>query len=151
MAQITPKVGGTHRWVIILGNRVFKIARIFDRRGSGRLFDGVRANRSEYLLYKERREDELLVPTVWTLMYIINVQRRGEPVTADEVRTCELFPDVSADYLARCDLWNRRTNDWNERNFCRVNGKVVICDYASEAIPDLLEISARSTNVPSTG
>jgi hypothetical protein len=55
------------------------------------LFAGVRANRNEYRLYK-KYGDEMLVPTLFTIGWLVNIQERGEPASEEEMKHHRLWP-----------------------------------------------------------
>lgn len=98
--------------------------------GFAYLMAGVIANRTEYRRYIKYNHFQL-VPTEFSFLGLLNVQRRGKQLT---------MHDRSA--LRAQALWqlsNGRTDDLRSaRQFCSIGGRVCLADYASD-IEDLLK------------
>src|SRR3989344_3210630 len=93
--------------------------------GFSSIFSGILANRNEYRLWQETPR-HFLVPTLYSFCWLINVQRRGESVSQEELRVGHPF---------RVLLEGRSpgfVGDMTKTaNFCRYEGRVCLLDYGS--------------------
>ncbi len=113
---------GATRWVVLTRRYAIKIARfrIVRRAGLRSLAWGIWANRAEYRLYKQHGSS-LLAPTLLTIGWIINVQRRGEQAKEED--------------LQKHYFWNilKGTPLGNEvlraEQFCIIDTQVCLADY----------------------
>lgn len=94
------------------------------------LFAGVRANLTEWYVYDALHLD-ILAPTLWSFKGIVNLQRRGRPVTEAQLRT----------HIMRRLLFLYPVEDddtMHPHQFCKIDRRVVLADYGrSELIPAL--------------
>lgn len=146
---------GSTRCVILVGQYAIKIARFRPLRPFIKLFEsiqkkqvrgnlekhhrnpllavikyllaGIVANRTEYRLYKKYKS-ELLVPTVFTIFWLVNIQRRGEPVADEKVKSHylwnlfkEMETPVALDIL-------------QAKQFCFMGGCVRLADYGIDGL-----------------
>lgn len=124
---------GDTRWVVMIGGIVVKITRIVEYiDGERHLSGGVNANLREYRMYKEFADRAPLAPTYWTLFGLVNIQQRGLPVTQNELEESGVFAGLTDEYVEQHD--SRQA-----ANFCRINGKVVWCDYGRAVLRQLIE------------
>lgn len=101
------------------------------------LIAGAWANMIEVQVF-EKTQHPGLAPTLLTFFGIMNVQRRGKPVTEVELLREHPFAHLVHIEVLTVDLSK-------PANFCRINGKVVLCDYGQiELEPYLLT----SSNAP---
>ncbi|MDO8728732.1 MAG: hypothetical protein Q7K26_02435 [bacterium] len=145
---------GATRFVILIGTIAIKIARLRPFRGLQRLlehwingevkerlltfaenpflagiryiFSGIIANRNERRLWQEfpRR---FLIPTLYSFGPLINIQKRGEKISQEELDASHPFqgflegmpPKLIADMT-------RATN------FCRYKGRICLVDYGND-------------------
>lgn len=143
---------GVTRLVLLVGNSAIKFARIpwikiINRgifwTGQGKLLErprqvygslhigilkyllaGIIANVDEYHFGREF-PDLPLAPTMFTLFGLVNIQVRGEPVSASELKDCP-FQDIAK---AEPELDLKET-----KNFCRIKGRIVLADYGSPLV-----------------
>lgn len=103
------------------------------------LFLGVLANTIENTLWREVGES-WMVPTLWSCG-IVNIQKRGRPISLHELDTEHPFRSelVLMPEEMREDLSS-------VKNFCRLDGRVLLCDYGSLALEAWLA-PARSVKV----
>ncbi len=95
------------------------------------LLAGVRANQTEWHVYNTLKLD-ILAPTLWSFHGLINVQRRGTPVSVREMsahvihRLLFINPIDDSDVFQTCQ-------------FCKIQKRVVLLDYGRmDLIPALL-------------
>jgi hypothetical protein len=148
---------GATRWVILTDRYAIKIARIRPLRPFIRLFEhfsrgqvgeklqafdanpfiagmkyllaGVVANRLERIYYK-KYGGELLMPTVFTFLWIVNVQPRGEPASEAQARTHHFFKLL--------DGTPNREDFLEVHQYCTIEGRVLLVDYGRKEIEALL-------------
>lgn len=132
MPWISFSTAGKLRLVVLLPGIVVKISRVVEYyRGERYWFSGVRSNIREYRLYKEFGDRAPLAPTHFTLLGIINIQQRGKPITQEELELSELFVGLDPEYLRKYDALRAV-------NFCRINGRIVWCDYGRRILREFL-------------
>ncbi len=95
------------------------------------LIAGAWANMIEVHVF-EKTQHLGLAPTYFTCFGLVNVQRRGKPVTEAELLDEHPFAQLVHIEVLAVDLLK-------PANFCRIDGKVVLCDYGQiELEPHLL-------------
>lgn len=90
------------------------------------LFAGVAVNRREYRLWQEFPH-HFMVPTLYSLRGIVNIQMRGQAISEEELALSHPFrsslkgmtPDAIGDMV-------------KAMNFCRYEGHICLLDYGSE-------------------
>ena len=87
------------------------------------IFMGIYANKLEYQLYKKGWRPEL-VPTIFSIWGLVNLQMRGEPVSDDALRACNPFADLAKDPVYEGDLIRGV-------NFSRFGGDIRLHDYGN--------------------
>lgn len=93
--------------------------------GISYIFGGVLANRNEYRLWQESPR-HFLVPTLYSFGWLINVQRRGESITQEDLEAGHPFRTLLVDKSPRY------AGDMTKAaNFCRYEGRVCLLDYGS--------------------
>lgn len=91
------------------------------------LLVGVIVNRQEARLWRERGQD-IFVPTLRSYAWgLVNIQPRGEVVTAPELEREHPFRPLLS--LAPLDVAEDMSHPWN---FARYQGKVCLIDYGSD-------------------
>ncbi|MDP1689940.1 MAG: hypothetical protein Q8L52_01930 [bacterium] len=150
---------GCTRWVILTDRYAIKIARFRPFRPFIRLFEllqkggveqnlkkhdenpvkavlkyicaGVRANRMEYRLYK-KYGDEMLVPTLLTIGWLINIQKRGEPSSEEDMQRHRLWSLLQGmgTPLAEDIL--------QAKQFCMIGTRVCLADYGNVLLEPVL-------------
>lgn len=124
---------GDTRWVVLIGPIALKFTRIVEYVDGERFVSGgINANVREYCRYKTYGDRAPLAPTYVTLMGLVNIQRRGEPVTQEELDASPIFAGLTDEYVQQHD--SRRAV-----NFCRISGRIVWCDYGRAVLKALLE------------
>ncbi len=95
---------------------------------------GILANRNEHRLYK-KYGSELLVPTLFTIFWLVNVQRRGEPSGEKEMHRHRLWYIVERerDVLFAEDILH-------PKQFCVIGGITYLADYGNEVLESFLDI-----------
>ena len=93
--------------------------------GFSYIFSGILANRNEYRLWQESPR-HFLVPTLYSFCWLINVQRRGKPISQEELDSNHPFPAllVGKPLKFAGDMMKAA-------NFCRYEGRVCLLDYGS--------------------
>lgn len=137
---------GTTRWVLLIGPYAIKVARFrplrpfiklftalqkqevrqslhkhdksMIRAALKYLFAGIYANRIEHHLYRKYKSDHL-IPTLFTICWIVNVQVRGDPITDVDVGT-PLFKKMRVG--PNDDLMD-------PRQWCSLKGTMKLVDY----------------------
>jgi hypothetical protein len=96
-------------------------------------FYGLLANLNEYRL--SRRLPQAGLAETLLSIGVVNVQRRGHAVAADDVST---HPVLSA--MTAGNAWFERVNDTaRPEQFCRVDGRLELVDYGNPALVDFFE------------
>jgi hypothetical protein len=93
---------------------------------------GLVANLTELWLWRNCKE-EWMVETIWSCG-VVNIQRRGEKITLRELEREHPFRSElygMPDYMI-IDLSS-------PKNFCRINGRVLLCDYAGKGMREWLK------------
>ncbi len=153
---------GATRWVILTKRYAIKIARFRPVRPFIRLFQllkeggviqtlekhdanllkavlkylgaGLRANRIEYRLYKKYgASNDLLVPTLFSIGWLINVQLRGEPCGEREVQQHSLWKILGGVSFVEAAADLRQP-----KQFCRIGTRVYLADYGLEILEPVL-------------
>ena len=93
------------------------------------VFSGMLANRREHQLrHKQSKYD--LVPTVCSILWLVNIQLRGEPAT-------------KVDVLDHC-LWELMPSQregmdiLSAKQFCIIGGEILLADYGSPVLKEYL-------------
>ena len=98
------------------------------------IFAGFYANRLEYHLWCQFRHP-LLVPTLFSLAGLINVQRRGEEISESDLNESNPFKS----FLWGGELPPEGLDDLiKTANFCFYDGRVRLIDYGSQDVTDIL-------------
>lgn len=145
---------GTTRFVILIGPIAIKFAKIHVLRSIYRLFcysatgvaserlqkhaqnpfiaglkyffDSLITNWNEWMVWTASPEC-FMAPTFFSFFGIVNIQKRGTPVTQAE---------VDANHPFRHLLWNESLDfvfDMTQApNFCKIDGRICIVDYGSK-------------------
>jgi len=95
---------------------------------------GILANRNERRLYK-KYGGELLAPTLFTIFWLGNVQRRGEPSGEKEMRCHRLWYILEKKGV---DPFFKRI--LHPRQFCVIGGIILLADYGDETLESILDI-----------
>jgi hypothetical protein len=98
---------------------------IFYRMLESLLLLGVLENWHEYRLYKKTKL-AFLVPTYFSLLGLINIQRRGVLFEMDTVVLWYQMVRISNN-----EVWDHPHHFCNPANFCKTNGKLQMLDYGS--------------------
>jgi hypothetical protein len=161
---------GSTRWVILIGSKAIKIARLNPTRLIRRLFEcwrsreltrkalrygsnpvhgglryllaGITANLQEARVWKEHPFYPL-APTTHSWLGLVNIQVRGQEITKDELHVEHPFVHRLRD-AAPDDRADLMLAD----NFCRVNGRVRLVDYGGGLFVASLFSKARNTTSP---
>lgn len=157
---------GGSRWIVLTDRFAFKIARFrpfyclrrfFEHRASGtsgaqlasyhqnRWLGGIKyvclgivANLTESRLYREC-PDLRIAPTLFSLLGLINIQLRGEPVEDKDMSLC---PFQSLPIL----LKKKEIGDLNMcKQFARFPNGILLIDYGSESVARALRSQSRTT------
>lgn len=96
------------------------------------ILSGWVANWQEYRLWASTR-NPLLVPTVFSFFGLINVQKRGEPVSDGKLRTNHPFPQ-----LLRQMSPEGVADMVRPANFCLYESRVRLLDYGSDEVFGLM-------------
>lgn len=154
---------GATRWVILTPRYAIKFARVrplrpilqlvrhfvkgevkqrlqqFDanpiKGGMKYLAAGIRANLTERRIYRDHQSD-ILAPTLWTFFGLVNLQVRGEQVSTQEHQAHYLTNAFKEAPIDNNDLVH-------PRQFCKINGSVVLADYGRD---DLVPVLAAYRN-----
>lgn len=94
------------------------------------LFVGIVSNMKEYRLSRSHA-DFSLMPTLWTFFYLVNVQRRGDPVS-DETRLSHPLLRL----LRRSD--QHRSDIDRPEQYCWHGHQLLLVDYAHPSLEGLL-------------
>ena len=109
--------------------------KVFWRGALNYLFYGVAANLREYKRYKKYGDDSLLVPTLFTLFGLVNVQMRGYPVVDLETFSTEGSSLLS---ILREDHACKETDVLRSDQFCVIGGKLLLADYGHGDLEGIL-------------
>jgi len=157
---------GATRWVILTNRYAIKIARLRPIRPfirlsqllkTGRVIEtlekhdanlmkavlkylgaGLRANRTEYRLYKKYGVHNDLAPTLFSICWIINVQLRGEPCGENEVRQHSLWQILGGASFVEAAADLRQP-----KQFCMIRTQVCLADYGLEILEPVLAAYGR--------
>lgn len=99
-------------------------------------FAGIDANRREYRLNVFARQ-YALVPTVGTVFYVINIQRRGSDASAE---TWVGGHPLMQAMIARADL----DHDLSPEQFCFFENRLCLADYGTLIIERIIEDTSTS-------
>jgi hypothetical protein len=92
---------------------------------SGNLLKGLAANWNESRFFRETK-NPFLLPTHFSLLGLLNIQRYGEPCRLESVDLwCQLVE------LTNSDVWEDNHHFENPDNFCFYQGRLHISDYGS--------------------
>ena len=96
------------------------------------IFAGLIANRNEYLLWQKSHR-HFLVPTLYSLLGgVINIQRRGERVSAEELIAAHPFRELLA------GMPSPIAYDMTKAvNFGKHEGRICLVDYGGETTGEL--------------
>ena len=97
---------------------------------------GIVANRMEYRLYK-KYGDELLVPTLLTIGWLINIQKRGEPSSEEDMRHHRLWPLLQGMETPLAE------DILQPKQFCMIGTKVCLADYGNALLEPVLAARER--------
>jgi len=102
------------------------------------LMAGVAANKIEAYYYGQNKQYRLLIPTIFSFLGLINIQRAGQPLpNSNKLIRDWLEQQLGKDITAK-DPYFYELND----SFCFYRGQLCICDYAHiKAVSGLLEHS----------
>ena len=98
------------------------------------IFAGILANRTEYRFW-QRHPYRFLMPTTYSLLGgAVNIQRRGERITNEELVVSHPFRELIAEMPPELieDLVVKTAN------FCRYGEKIYLLDYGREDASDFL-------------
>lgn len=98
------------------------------------LIPGIIANRTEHKNFKKCGRGDILVPTIFSFFWLINVQLVGEPATQEEVNQHVLHRALKSD--TRFDLWPIH-------QYCVIKGKTLLADYGQDGLLPFLILHAR--------
>lgn len=101
------------------------------------LFKGIMDNWIEYSFYRKSRSI-VLMPTVFSLFGLFNVQKRGEDIVFKESRQRISFWEKISQLTnkeARVDLHMFSS----PRNYCKENGRLMLMDYGSRDAREVIE------------
>src|SRR3989344_2944425 len=123
---------GNSPLVVFIGPLAFKVARTHEHwRGRIWFCPGFWGNNHERRRYKKYGRALPLAPTYLTLG-LVNVQRRGEPVTQEEFENEKPWGALDAQESKHFDLGRASS-------YCRIAGKIVQCDYGRGNLEDFLK------------
>lgn len=93
------------------------------------LFLGIISNRNEYLVYKNHG-NKLLVPTLVTRFYVVNVEKRGNPATKKDLVNSEMAlllagTEFEEEVMQPCQ-------------FCIIDGALLLHDYALDGFDEVM-------------
>jgi hypothetical protein len=134
MTRTTPwMICGSTRVVFLIGPLAFKLA----LPAKGAFAAGVEANLRERRVY--RKHSALpLVPTYATLWGLLNVQRRGLPVSRDELEEENPFMDILSP-----EVWMFNLDD--EYQYVRIKRRPLLADYGEKPIEDYFDAWAKES------
>lgn len=97
------------------------------------IFKGIWENWQEFCLYRRSRLS-ILVPTWFSLFGIVNIQKKVEMTTINELTLwCQLCE------MTNNEVWADNHTFANPNNFSDVAGKLMIVDYGNQRIHPVLE------------
>lgn len=99
------------------------------------VFCGVMSNMREYHWSRSHSDFELM-PTLWTLFYLVNVQRRGNVATERTKRRHPFFRLLPRTERIRLDI------DRPEQ-YCWHGGRLLLVDYAHPELHGLLTLQSK--------
>lgn len=102
------------------------------------LLAGIMANSDEYRFYQEF-PNLPLAPTLGSFLGLVNIQVRGGVVDASELADCP-FRDI-AEAHPKLDFFKA------PRQFCRINGQIVLADYGDLFVQNTLRKKYAKTAV----
>lgn len=91
---------------------------------------GILANRTESRLYKHYgRTNDLLIPTLFTICWLVNVQLRGKIPKEEDILRHRLWNVLVGDSFVEVAAELRRPNQ-----FCIIGSRVYLADYGMELL-----------------
>jgi len=93
---------------------------------------GILANRNERRLYK-KYGGEFLAPTLFTFLWLINIQVRGEPSKEEDVRRHRLWHVLKGNVAFPKGILH-------PRQFCVIKESPLLADYGDETLEPILDI-----------
>lgn len=90
---------------------------------------GLFANRAEWLHSKRYAKSGLIVPTLFSFFWLINIQKAGVPATVEDVKGAVLFLRFGSDPLA--DMGG-------VHQYCIIDTKVLLSDYGQIEAGDFI-------------
>ena len=98
------------------------------------LIPGIIANREECRNYKKCGKNDILVPTIFSFFWLVNIQLAGKPATQEEVNKNPLYRGQGSDPAFDID---------SVYQYCVIEGKTLLADYGQEGLLPVLMQYAR--------